>query len=139
MHSRFLVVDDSELVRKGLRTILQARPDWEVCGEACDGVNAIEMFKGLNPDIVIMDFQMPGVNGIDAAVKILKLEPAATIVLFTQHASAALERHALDVGIRLVVSKTDTFRMVGMIEALIGPNSSPRSGGESRTSKRSVR
>jgi two-component system invasion response regulator UvrY len=124
MPIRLLIVDDSEIVRKGLRNILRSKPDWEICGEASDGLGAVEMFKSLNPDLIIMDSQMPGVNGVDAAAKILQIDPIAKIVLFTQHASPALERHALEVGIQIVVSKTDTAKMVGKIAALIAPKSS---------------
>jgi len=129
MPIRLLIVDDSEIVRRSLRNILRSRPDWEVCGEAFDGSTAIEMFKSLNPDVVIMDFQMPGVNGVDAAAKILRIDPVATIVLFTQHASPALEQHALEVGIRAVLSKTDTIDIVTKIAAFFAPkNSEPRIG-----------
>jgi DNA-binding NarL/FixJ family response regulator len=64
---------------------------------------------------------MPGMNGIETARRILEIAPAMPIVLFTQHASAELEKHARAAGIRSVVSKTDTFPMVGIIEALLGP------------------
>ena len=120
MRTRFLIVDDSELVRRSLRTVLQANPEWEICGEAADGLSAVEMFKELQPDVVILDFQMPGINGIETARRMSMIEPAVPIVLFTQHASADLERHAQEVGIRSVVSKTNAFPMVGMIEALLG-------------------
>jgi DNA-binding NarL/FixJ family response regulator len=119
MRTRFLIVDDSDLVRRSLRMVLQANPDWEICGEAADGVSAVEMFKELRPNIVILDFQMPGINGIETARRMAEIAPAIPVVLFTQHASADLERHALEVGIRSVVSKTNAFPMVGMIEALL--------------------
>ena len=119
MRTRFLIVDDSDLVRRSLRMVLQANPDWEICGEAADGVSAIEMFKELRPNIVILDFQMPGINGIETARRMAEIAPAIPVVLFTQHASADLERHALEVGVRSVVSKTNAFPMVGMIEALL--------------------
>jgi DNA-binding NarL/FixJ family response regulator len=121
MRTRFLIVDDSELVRRSLRTVLQANPEWEICGEAADGVSAVEMFKELRPHVVILDFQMPGINGIETARRMAEIAPAIPVVLFTQHASADLERHAHEVGIRSVVSKTNAFPMVGMIEALLGP------------------
>ena len=121
MRTRFLIVDDSELVRRSLRTVLQANPEWEICGEAADGLSAVEMFKELQPDVVILDFQMPGMNGIEAARRMSQIAPAIPIVLFTQHASPDLERHAREVGIRTVVSKTEAFPMVGMLRALIGP------------------
>ena len=121
MRTRFLIVDDSELVRKSLRTVLQANPDWEICGEAADGESAVDMFKELHPNIVILDFQMPVMNGIETARRMAEIAPAVPIVLFTQHASTDLERHAREAGIRSVVSKTNAFPMVGMIEALLGP------------------
>jgi DNA-binding NarL/FixJ family response regulator len=124
MRTRFLIVDDSELVRKSLRTVLQANPEWEICGEAPDGEKGIELFKELHPNIVILDFQMPGLNGIETARRMSEIAPAVPIVLFTQHASSDLEKHAREVGIRSVVSKTNAFPMVGMIEALLGPTDS---------------
>ena len=129
MRTRFLIVDDSELVRKSLRTVLQANPDWEICGEAADGESAVELFKELHPNIVILDFQMPGINGIETASRMSQIAPAVPIVLFTQHASPDLERHAREAGIRSVVSKTNAFPMVGMIEALLGPTN-PERGAE---------
>jgi DNA-binding NarL/FixJ family response regulator len=120
MRTRFLIVDDSELVRRSLRTVLQANPEWEICGEAADGVSAVEMFKELRPNIVILDFQMPGINGIETARRMAEIAPAVPVVLFTQHASADLEKHAHEVGIRSVVSKTNAFPMVGMIRELLG-------------------
>jgi DNA-binding NarL/FixJ family response regulator len=124
MRTRFLIVDDSELVRRSLRTVLEANPEWEICGEAADGLTAVEMFKELQPNIVILDFQMPGMNGIEAARRMSQIAPAIPIVLFTQHASPDLEKHAREVGIRTVVSKTEAFPMVGMIQALLDPGDS---------------
>ncbi|MGB8541433.1 MAG: response regulator transcription factor [Candidatus Acidiferrales bacterium] len=121
MRTRFLIVDDNDLVRQSLRTVLQANPEWEIAGEASNGQDAVEVFKSSHPNLVILDFQMPGMNGIETARRILEIAPAIPIVLFTQHASTELEKHALSAGIRSVVSKTDTFPMVGIIEALLGP------------------
>jgi DNA-binding NarL/FixJ family response regulator len=125
VRTRFLIVDDSELVRQSLRTVLQANPEWEIAGEASNGQDAVEVFKSSRPNLVILDFQMPGLNGIETARRILEIAPAMPIILFTQHASAELEKHALAAGIRSVVSKTDTFPMVGIIEALLGPSELP--------------
>src|SRR5271156_3794667 len=134
MHTRFLIVDDSELVRRSLRTVLQANPEWEICGEAADGVSAVEMFKELRPNIVILDFQMPGINGIETARRMAEIAPTIPVVLFTQHASADLARHAREVGIRSVVSKTNAFPMVGMIEDLLAaPDSTDGSSDGSGT------
>ena len=124
MSVQFLIVDDSELVRRALRTVLQAKLGWVVCGEASDGMTAIEMFRNLHPDIVMLDFQMPGLNGLDTARRMFEISPSVPIILFTQHASADLEKHAQEAGIRLVVSKTNAFSMIGVIEALLTPKNS---------------
>jgi DNA-binding NarL/FixJ family response regulator len=134
MRTRFLIVDDSELVRKSLRTVLQANPEWEICGEAPDGETGVQLFKELHPNIVILDFQMPGINGIETARRMSEIAPAVPIVLFTQHASTDLEKHAKDAGVRSVVSKTNAFPMVGMIEALLGPTDSGPAAGDSGNS-----
>ena len=115
-----LIVDDSELVRQGLRTVLRANPGWEICDEASDGLTAVEKFRDLHPHVVILDFQMPGLNGLEIARRMLKIAPSVPIVMLTQHASEILEEHAQEVGIRSVVSKTDVFSMVGMIEEILG-------------------
>jgi DNA-binding NarL/FixJ family response regulator len=119
MSARFLIVDDSELVRQGLRAVLQANPGWEVCGEAADGVSGVEMLKTVQPDIVILDFQMPGISGLETARRMTAIAPAIPIVMFTQHASAELDQHAREAGVRSVVSKTDAFAMIGIIETLL--------------------
>jgi DNA-binding NarL/FixJ family response regulator len=137
MRTRFMIVDDSDLVRQGLRTVLQANPEWEVCCEASNGSAAVDLFRRFHPNIVIVDFQMPGINGIETARRILEIAPAAPVIMFTQHASAELERHALEAGIRSVVSKTDTFPMVGIIEALLG-NSNPSSAGQAKQGEPSL-
>lgn len=129
MPTRFLIVDDSELVRRAVRTVLRTKPGWEVCGEAPDGTAALAMFKELQPDIVLLDFQMPGMNGIDAAEQMAKIAPDVPVVLFTQHASPELERHALEVGVRSVVSKTNSFSMIGIIEKLLSERHSQRRPG----------
>jgi DNA-binding NarL/FixJ family response regulator len=117
-------VDDSELVRHGLRAVLQANPIWQVCGEAADGVTGVEMFKNLRPDVVVLDFQMPGINGLETARRMSAVNRAIPIVMFTQHASAELELHAREAGIRSLVSKTDAFAMIRNIETLLESNKS---------------
>jgi DNA-binding NarL/FixJ family response regulator len=120
MHTRFLIVDDNDVVRKGLRTVLQANPEWEICGEADNGLTAVDLFKELHPNVVIVDFKMPGINGVETARRMSEIAPAVPIVMFTEHASSELEKHAQEVGIRKVVSKVDAFPMVGIIKALLG-------------------
>ncbi len=124
MPTRFLIVDDSELVRRAVRTVLRTKPGWEVCGEAPEGATALEMFQELRPDVVLLDFQMPGMNGIEAAKRMTKIAPEIPVVLFTQHASPDLEKHALEGGVRAVVSKTNSFSMIGIIEKLLAEKKS---------------
>jgi len=129
MSTRLLIVDDSEPVRQGLRTLLQANPKWEVCGDAADGWTALDMFKNLRPHAVILDFQMPGINGLETARRMVEIDPDVPIVMLTQHASPSLEEHALKVGIRSVISKMDVFTLIGLLEQLLAPGGSAPSDG----------
>src|ERR1700691_2976481 len=118
MRARFLIIDDNHLVRSTLGTILETNSDWKICGEAPNGADGVESFKSLRPDVVIVDFQMPGLNGVETARLILQVASDVPILMFTDHASAELENYALGAGIRAVVSKIDTFLMVGIIKAI---------------------
>ena len=105
---------------------MRANPDWEICGKAADGLTAVEYFRDLHPQVVILEFKMPGINGLEAASRTMEIATAVPIVMFTQHASASLEEHAQKVGIQSVVSKTDAFSMVDMMEELLSHgNSAP--------------
>ena len=92
MRTRFLIVDDSDLVRNGLRTVLQANPEWEVCGEAADGLAAVEIFKEVRPTVVIVDFQMPGMSGIELAKRLERLNAGVRIVLMSGYSSDEVKR-----------------------------------------------
>ena len=70
---RILIADDHEIIRRGVRSLLQVRPTYDICGEAVDGQDAIAMAAKLKPDVVIMDVSMPGMNGLDAT-RILRRE-----------------------------------------------------------------
>lgn len=90
MAARILVVDDHEVVRQGVRAILQARPDWEICGEAIDGREAIRLTKELHPDVVVMDITMPNLSGLEASQEIAKLQLPSRVLIFTMHESKSL-------------------------------------------------
>ncbi len=137
MGSRFLIVDDSEVVRQGLRKVLQANPQWEVCGEASDGQTAVELFRKLPPTLVILDFKLPDIDGLEVARRMSMISSSVPIVMFTQHASPVLEKLAKDVGIRAVVSKTDAFTMVGVIRSLLAPENPKTSAAVSGTTDQS--
>jgi two-component system response regulator DesR len=122
--SRILIVDDSEAVRRGLRTVLQTNPQWELCGECPDGLTAVELFRELNPALVILDFQMPGIDGLETARRMAQISPAVPIVLYTQHANPTLERLAVEVGIKAVVPKSNATILEGVIQTLLGSGES---------------
>lgn len=100
MNVRILVVDDNAKVRDGLRLLLQSHADWEVCGEAADGIEAIEKYRQLTPDLLIVDVSMPRMNGLDASLEILKFSPRILILLYTSYLTAQLIDVAHKAGIR---------------------------------------
>jgi len=102
-----LIVDDSTLIRRLLRTWIEHDTDWQVCGEAENGEVALEKVKELHPDIVILDLQMPVMNGLEAARKISHRAPNTAMVMFTMHSCEDLLKDAHAAGIRDVVSKDD--------------------------------
>src|SRR5207237_2547589 len=82
---RIFIADDHEVVRKGLMSLLQAQPDWEVCGEAADGREAVEKAQQVKPDVVMLDIGMPSRNGLQATRPILKTTPHAKVLILTLH------------------------------------------------------
>ena len=127
MSVRILVVDDSAAVRDGLRRLLEDHRDWEVCGEAGNGIEGIEKYRQLHPDLVIVDVSMPLMNGLDASLEILKLSPAIPILLYTSYLTNQLIEVAHKAGIRGTVSKDAMHLVVTGAEALLrgGEFSSP--------------
>jgi DNA-binding NarL/FixJ family response regulator len=104
---RVLIVDDHAFIRRGVQTILHPFPEWELCGEADNGNDAIRMAEELKPEVIIMDLSMPGLNGIEATRAIRKTQPAVKIVLLTLHESAELVLSAFRAGARGYLLKTD--------------------------------
>jgi DNA-binding NarL/FixJ family response regulator len=116
---RLLIADDHEIVRKGLRSILETAHDCEVVGEAVDGRQAVTMAKELTPDIVVLDLAMPSLNGLEATRQILKNRPQTKVVILTMHETDPLIRQVLDAGARGYILKTDAGRdLVSAVEAL---------------------
>jgi DNA-binding NarL/FixJ family response regulator len=116
---RLLVADDHEIVRKGLRSILEAQPGWQVAAEASDGREAVDKAKQFKPDVTVMDIGMPSLNGLEAARQILKHDVRAKILILTMHESDPLIREVLDAGARGYVLKTDASRdLVSAINAI---------------------
>ena len=119
METRILIVDDNSLVRAGLRQMLQQHRHWRVCGEASDGRDALEKAKGSAPDLIVLDFLMPGMDGLEAARQLGELVPGVPILLFTMHLSPQLIEEARHAGIRGAVPKSDPRRLVEGVEAVL--------------------
>jgi DNA-binding NarL/FixJ family response regulator len=107
MKHTVLIVDDNRLIRSSLRSWIEKNADFQVCGEAENGMVAVQKVEEMHPDIVILDLQMPVMDGLEAARKISNIAPDTTMVMFTMHPSRELLKVAQAVGVRDVVSKTD--------------------------------
>jgi len=118
--ARILLADDHEVVRQGLRRLLETQPGWEVCGEAASGREAVELAKRTKPDVAVLDLSMPGLNGTEAARQILKEQPRTEVLILTMHSSEPMVRAALEAGARGFVLKSDAGRdLVSCVHALI--------------------
>lgn len=116
---RILVADDNAAVRHYLRSLLELQNSWRVCDEARTGSEALERVKENPPDVILLDFQMPDLNGIDVARQVTKLFPEIPILMVTIHLSNQLTEEARKAGIRGVCSKTDVGSIVGAVDALL--------------------
>ena len=119
MPFRILVADDHEVVRRGLCALLRNQPEWEVCGEAGDGREAVEKILTLKPEVVILDIGMPNLNGLEATRQILKTNPQIKVLVLTLHDSDQVVQEVLNAGARGFLLKTDAARdLVAAVEAL---------------------
>jgi DNA-binding NarL/FixJ family response regulator len=116
MPNSVLIVDDSPVIRKVMRDFFEELTDWKISGEAGDGSEAIQMAGQLRPDLILLDFSMPNMNGIEAASVLKKLLPAAHIVVFTMFDDALGSRLSCAVGVDLVISKADGLS--GLVKAV---------------------
>jgi DNA-binding NarL/FixJ family response regulator len=116
MTVRILIADDHEVVRRGVRVLLESRPGWRVVGEALNGRDALAKAKQLKPDVVILDISMPELNGMEATRQIVKAVPNTEVLILTMHESEELVRRMVDAGARGYVSKADVGR--SLLEAV---------------------
>ena len=114
-----LIADDHTVYRAQLRNLLESVQNWQVCAEAVNGVEVIEMHAHFEPDITVMDFNMPEVNGLLASREILRKSPAANILMLTLFASSQLATRAKNEGIKAFCSKTEMPRIIPAIESLL--------------------
>jgi DNA-binding NarL/FixJ family response regulator len=108
MGTRILITDDHALVRRGLRAMLAAHSEWEVCGEASDGQEAVQKAMELKPDVVLMDISMPELNGLQATRQIREVLPQTEVLMLTMHDSHEIIRAARAVGARGYLVKSDS-------------------------------
>lgn len=104
---RVLLADDHAMVRRGLRAVVEDRPGWTVCGEASTGREAVELARQLKPDVVVMDFSMPELNGLEATRQIRRELPRTQVLILTMHDTERLVRDVLAAGARGYLLKSD--------------------------------
>ena len=121
MATRILLVDDHEIVREGIRTLItRSRPEWEICGEARDGEEALEAVRTLKPDVVILDITMPKMSGLEAAPRIAKLGLGCRVLMFTMHDSERLSTEVRQAEAQGLVLKSQAARdLVRAVDRLL--------------------
>lgn len=139
MTARILIVDDHDVVLQGLRTFLACRPDWEICGEAGTGEEAVQAAATLKPDLVILDITMPGMSGLEAASRIRDLGAQIRILIFTMHDSPHIAIDVNEAGAHGFVQKSQASRdLILAVERLLagdtffGPGPDSLTRGEER-------
>ena len=116
---RILVADDHDLMRRGIKTLLQTHAGWEICGEAQTGREAVSRTEELKPDVVVLDISMPDLNGIEAARRIRKASPETEVLILSLHFSDQLIREIVEAGVRGYIVKSDSDRdLIVAVETL---------------------
>jgi len=116
---RILIVDDHDLMRRGVKALIEAHAGWEICGEATTGREAVTKAEELKPDILILDISMPDLNGVEAARRVRKASPNTEILILSMHYSDQLIREIVDAGVRGYIIKSDSDRdLIAAVEAL---------------------
>jgi DNA-binding NarL/FixJ family response regulator len=119
MPVRILVADDHQVVRTGLRALLESKTGWQVCAEAANGREAVEKAGQLKPDVAVLDIGMPLLNGVEATRQIRKLSPQTEILILTMHDSEQLVQEVLGAGAHGYILKDDADRnLVAAVDAL---------------------
>ena len=117
---RILLVDDHQVVRRGVAALVRdARPDWELCGEASTGREAVAAAASLKPDVVVMDISMPDMNGLEATREIKKNRPETEILILSMHESEQMVHDVLSAGARGYILKLDAGKeLIAALDAI---------------------
>ena len=116
---RILIADDHEIVREGLRAMIQRQPGWEVCGDVSTGREVVAEAPALNPDIIVMDIGMPELNGLDATRQIKRVLPNTEVLIFTANETEEIVRTVFKAGAKAYLLKSDANQhLIPAIEAL---------------------
>ncbi|MFY9529415.1 MAG: response regulator transcription factor [Candidatus Acidiferrales bacterium] len=130
--ARILIADDNETVRNMERSFFQSQRDFEICGEAINGLDAVEKASQLHPDLVVLDLSMPVMNGLEAAFRLKKMMPGMPIILYTLYEGAIRESDARAAGISAVIPKGDGMenlvREARTLLKLVGPTGAANQG-----------
>ena len=117
---RILIADDSEPVRRGIQTLLASRDGWFVCGEAADGLQAVDQAKSLRPDLIIMDVSMPNMNGLDAAETILREVDESRVLIISQNDPEIVRRQAVQARAHGFLEKSNIQRnLIAAVEGIL--------------------
>ena len=117
---RILIVDDCEPVRRSIQTLLESRKGWRICGEAADGIQAVEEAKSLHPDVIVMDVSMPNMNGLDAARIILREVRESRILIISQNDPEIVRRQAVDAHAHGFLEKSNIQRdLISVVECIL--------------------
>ncbi len=109
---RILLADDHEIVRRGLKELLEEQAGWTVCAEAANGREAVELAVRSRPHVAVLDFSMPELNGLEATRRIRQAAPEVEVLVFTMHESEELIREVLSAGARGYLLKSDATRQL---------------------------
>lgn len=112
MSHSILIVDDSLFVREALCNLFEREADFDVCGEARDGKEAIEKAQKLHPDLILLDLSMPVMNGLDATRVLKRVMPEVPVIMYSAHSDSSTEKAANSAGVRALVSKLDPISVL---------------------------
>src|ERR1044071_6482593 len=117
--TRIMLADDHEIVRKGLRVMLETRKGWEVCGEASNGREAVRLAAELRPDVAVLNLSMPELDGLEVTRQLKREAPGTEVLVFTMYDTPRMVREVLAAGARGYVLKSDAARhLISAVEAL---------------------